>query len=228
MTGYSYGSGTDDDYATIKYDGSGTELWVARYDGPGNLYDRGFSIAIGSSEDVYVTGHSVGLGTNLDYATIKYDASSGTELWVARYNGLGNYNDEAYALAVDGPGNVYVTGYSTNGGTSSDYTTIKYQQEITSVGLEEGEVPRESSLLQNYPNPFNPSTTIEFALPQRIFVTLKVFNLLGQEVATLVSEELNAGVHRRQWNAADLAGGVYFCRLEADHVIETRKLLLLK
>ena len=71
------------------------------------------------------------------------------------------------------------------------------------------------ALRQNYPNPFNPSTTIEFALPKAGFVTLKIYNLLGQEVATLVAEKLPVGKHQRVWEAKGLASGVYLYHLEA-------------
>ena len=84
------------------------------------------------------------------------------------------------------------------------------------------------SLNQNYPNPFNPSTTISFNLPLRSFVSLKVFDLIGREVATIVSEELQSGKYSRQWNALDLPSGIYFYRLQAGAFVETRKLILLK
>jgi uncharacterized delta-60 repeat protein len=123
VTGYSYNDYTSFDYATIKYNASGQELWVRRYNGPGNDWDEATAIAVDNNGNVYVTGYSVGQGTFSDYATIKYDAN-GQELWVRRYNGLGYYYDEATAIAVDNNGNVYVTGYSY--GTFSDYATIKY------------------------------------------------------------------------------------------------------
>jgi hypothetical protein len=83
-------------------------------------------------------------------------------------------------------------------------------------------------LNQNYPNPFNPSTTISFNLSSRSFVLLKVFDLIGREVATIVSEEMQAGNYSRQWNAFDLPSGVYFYRLQAGSFAETKKLILLK
>jgi hypothetical protein len=75
--------------------------------------------------------------------------------------------------------------------------------------------PAKYALHQNYPNPFNPSTTIEFALPKASFVTLKIYDLLGNEVATLVAEKLPAGKHQRVWEASGLASGMYLYRLEA-------------
>ncbi len=130
VTGYSYGSGSDNDYATIKYDSNGNQLWLARYNGPGNYQDYASGITIDTLSNVYVTGRSDGNGTGKDYATIAYD-SFGNELWVARYNGPGNYNDRAYAIATDTFGNIYVTGGSWNGwpnegGTGEDYVTIAY------------------------------------------------------------------------------------------------------
>jgi hypothetical protein len=76
-------------------------------------------------------------------------------------------------------------------------------------------LPQSFALYQNYPNPFNPSTTIEFALPKSAFITLKVYNLLGEEVATLVAEKRVAGIHKINWDASGLASGVYLYRLEA-------------
>jgi uncharacterized delta-60 repeat protein len=125
VTGYSYGSGTSIDYATIKYDTNGNQLWVARYNGPGNGSDFATAIAVDSSGNVYVTGYSYGSGWQTAYATIKYD-TNGNQLWVARYNGPGNGPDLAIAIAVDSSGNVYVTGYGPGSGTYYDYATIKY------------------------------------------------------------------------------------------------------
>jgi cell division septation protein DedD len=125
VTGYSAVSDETRDYATIKYNGSGTEEWVARYSGPGNGGDLAIAIAVDGKGNVYVTGASAGSGSSSDYATIKYDAS-GLEQWVARYNGPGNADDNANAIAVDGKGNVYVTGYSAGSDATRDYATIKY------------------------------------------------------------------------------------------------------
>jgi hypothetical protein len=83
-------------------------------------------------------------------------------------------------------------------------------------------------LSRNYPNPFKTSTTISFDLPENTFVSLKVFNLFGREVATIASEELSTGRHTRQWNATNMQEGIYFYRLQAGPFTETKKLILLK
>jgi hypothetical protein len=90
------------------------------------------------------------------------------------------------------------------------------------------QIPANFSLSQNYPNPFNPSTTIEFALPHSSFVSLNVFTVLGEKVATLVADRLNAGTHAVHWNATGLPSGVYFYRLEAAVFTQTKRLILLR
>ena len=102
------------------------EMWVARYNGPGNSFDRPVAIAVDNTGNVYVAGKSDGgPGRLYDYATIKYNAA-GEQEWVARYNGPDNDNDYANGMAIDGSGNVYVTGVSSNHCASSDFATIKY------------------------------------------------------------------------------------------------------
>ena len=89
-------------------------------------------------------------------------------------------------------------------------------------------VPHTFALDQNYPNPFNPTTTIRFQVAARGFVSLKVYDLLGREEATLVDEDLEAGNHQRTLNAAGLASGVYYYRLQAGGAVQTRKMVLMK
>ncbi len=90
------------------------------------------------------------------------------------------------------------------------------------------EIPSSFELKQNYPNPFNPTTTIEFDIPTSSFVSLKVFNLIGQEVATLVNNELSQGNHKVEWKPDNLSSGLYFYKLETKGYVETKKLILLK
>jgi uncharacterized delta-60 repeat protein len=124
VTGSSYASNGLPDYATVKYSSSGDMLWVQRYNGPEDNWDAAWDLALDASGNVYVTGVSYG-SSFFDYVTIKY-SPSGTEEWVARYNDPANSDDWANALAVDGSGNVYVTGYSIGSGTFYDYATVKY------------------------------------------------------------------------------------------------------
>jgi uncharacterized delta-60 repeat protein len=125
VTGQSVGTGTDQDYATIKYSSSGAEQWVARYNGTINGFEYPEMIAVDALGNVYVTGNSSLQTGDYDLATVKYN-SAGVEQWVATYNGPANGWDRAHAMAVDASGNVYVTGDSNGIGTSSDYVTVKY------------------------------------------------------------------------------------------------------
>jgi hypothetical protein len=88
--------------------------------------------------------------------------------------------------------------------------------------------PADYVLLQNYPNPFNPTTVIAFSLPITHHASLKVFDLLGREVAVLVDEEKPAGMHSAKWDASGFNSGVYFYRLAAGSFSESRRLLLVR
>ncbi|MBT8378518.1 MAG: S8 family peptidase [Ignavibacteria bacterium] len=100
--------------------------------------------------------------------------------------------------------------------------------QLVSVEKEDGSIPQNYNLSQNYPNPFNPSTNIQFAIPQSSFVTLEVFNALGESIGVLVSEELNAGTYNYDWNASDITSGIYFYRLQTAEFVETKKMILMK
>jgi hypothetical protein len=130
---------------------------------------------------------------------------------------------------------------ATNPGDGADLASIAGQDFFTqpvkisgdgSTAIDESldsGLPLKFALNQNYPNPFNPRTTIEFALPTSAFVTLKVYDLLGREVATLVAEKQSAGIHKFSWDATGIGSGVYFYRLTAENgFVQTRKLVVLK
>jgi uncharacterized delta-60 repeat protein len=130
VAGTSYGgSGTYEDFATLKYDPSGGLQWVARHHGP--TYTAAYEFAVGLEVDragnVIVAGYgdSPLASYSYDYATVKYD-TTGRELWVAGYNGPIDGYDEAYGLALDGAGNAYVTGESAGGPSSWDFATVKH------------------------------------------------------------------------------------------------------
>jgi len=99
---------------------------------------------------------------------------------------------------------------------------------ITSVEVLVGNTPLTFSLWQNYPNPFNPSTTIKFTLPNMGFVTLSIFNTLGEQVATLVLENLTAGSYKYEWDASELTSGIYFYRIKSGNFVSVKKMVLLR
>jgi Secretion system C-terminal sorting domain len=98
---------------------------------------------------------------------------------------------------------------------------------VNEKGLSETKLT-EYSLNQNYPNPFNPTTSISYSLPVDAYVSLKIYNMLGQEIATLVDGELSAGEHIATWNASDVPSGIYICRIHAGTFSATKQLMLVK
>lgn len=131
----------------------------------------------------------------------------------------------------------WVKSYSKSIQRISIFIEMKYNPgPKTAIEETKQELPKEYALFQNYPNPFNPSTTISYSLPRAAFVSLRVFNTLGQEVAVLVNEQKGIGYHVVNWQAANAPSGVYFCRLQAGDAstgsargfVGTKKVILLK
>jgi len=126
---------------------------------------------------------------------------------------------------IKGNNNIIITGFSPE---------LIFSNIITSSEGEDNIQPKDFSLLQNYPNPFNPSTKIEFTLPVESTVKISVFNILGEKVRELVNDQMSAGIHYVNFNASNLASGVYIYRIEAKSVsgIEiftaVKKMMLLK
>ena len=104
---------------------------------------------------------------------------------------------------------------------------VYYNPNATAL-TEINKFPSDFQLKQNYPNPFNPMTTIEFSIPNSGFVSLKIYNVLGQHVVTLINQNLKPGTYTQTWNAAGFASGVYFYKLESGNITKTRKLFLLQ
>ncbi len=105
---------------------------------------------------------------------------------------------------------------------------LTFDNLTTSVKINNPEVPDKFDLEQNYPNPFNPATKIKFNIPENSFVNLKVFNLQGEEVATLVNEELSAGSYNADWNAEGMPSGVYVYSLRTNGINLSHKMILLR
>jgi len=99
---------------------------------------------------------------------------------------------------------------------------------IVNVESTNSNTPDDFSLSQNYPNPFNPTTSLQYAIGSRQYITLKIFDLLGREVTTLVNEEKPAGEYEIEFDAANLPSGIYFYQLQGGAFVETKKMILLK
>jgi hypothetical protein len=140
VTGESWGSGTGQDFATIKYYPNGDTAWIKRYGRVGNYDDGAYAMALDDDGNAYVTGYSFGTSINSDYLTIKY-RPNGDTAWVRMYDGPGNKWDEAYAIAADDFGNIYLTGDSWGDGTLQDYATLKYDSDGNELWAERYDGP---------------------------------------------------------------------------------------
>ena len=130
VTGNAFSPSSLDDYATIAYDGdTGNRLWLRRYNGESNFFDRAHSLAISpDGSRVFVTGGAQTDTTALDYTTVAYTTTTGRQLWVRRYNGTGTRDDIATSVAASRDGNVFVTGDSYGTATTlDDYATVAYR-----------------------------------------------------------------------------------------------------
>ncbi|TFH46761.1 MAG: T9SS type A sorting domain-containing protein, partial [ANME-2 cluster archaeon] len=136
-------------------------------------------------------------------------------------------NGQGYSVHETSDGGYLVGGISDHP-TNKGVCVWRFDTDITNVEEDLTSIPSYLALSQNYPNPFNPSTTIEFSLPKSEFVELKVYNILGKEVETLVSNKLNQGNHTYTFDGKNLASGVYYYQLVAGDYREVKKMILLK
>jgi uncharacterized repeat protein (TIGR01451 family)/uncharacterized delta-60 repeat protein len=123
VTGYTTSATSTEDYATVKYALSGTQLWSRSHNGSGNLSDRAMDLALGATDKVWVTGYSTNASANSDFSTILY---SGAGSLLVQMSFDGGKDDQARAIALDGDGNVFITGYSTNSSNLPTLATVKY------------------------------------------------------------------------------------------------------
>lgn len=225
VTGASADVDTHDDFATIKYGPDGEELWTARFVGLG-WSDWPTAITLDDRGDVYVTGMM-----EYWFSTVKYE-SAGEELWsVVWQEPEGRYDAWVYGIRVDDEFNVYIQGQNNYTGL----TTIKYSQSppaalepVAQSGLAAG-----ARLGQNHPNPFNPDTVIEFELFHEAVVSLRIFDVRGRMLRTLVDDTRAAGRHRAVWDGNDSSGhespsGLYFYTLVTESSFQTKSMLLLR
>ena len=225
VTGTSTGSSSYD-YMTVKYSAAGEEIWARRYNGPsGNNFDEPRSVTADNCGNVFVTGLSAGTGTMDDIVTIKYN-SVGDELWVNRFNSAANRDDAANNISLDIYGNVIVSGFLTSLAGGTDFGVIKFSQ-LTGI-VSADQIPGEYRLYQNYPNPFNPGTVIKFSIPFSGFISLKVFDISGKEVAVIFNGFRNPGTYEIDFDASQLSSGTYFYRMISADQILTKKFILIR
>ena len=137
-------------------------------------------------------------------------------------------------IEIGTPGNVLLndlifTDSSTGYAVGSDGTILKYHSAISNTEeLLKRKLPEGFSLRQNHPNPFNPVTTINYYIPEPCFVTIKIYDILSNEIYTLVEDEKPAGNYETTWYPVNIPSGIYFYRIKAGKFIETKKMLLVK
>ena len=172
-----------------------------------------------------ITGTKITFGIG-DIWLIKTN-SFGDTLWTKTFGGS---NDESgYSVQQTKDEGYIMTGNTSSYGHGAfDIWIIKTTPELNKVEQKNNKMTLDYNLSQNYPNPFNPNTAIEFALPKTELVSLKVFNILGQQVTTLVSEKSYPGVHKYEWQTDNLPSGIYYCRLQVGEFEQVRKMILLR
>ena len=234
IAGYttSYGIGDYDCYL-VRVNLNGDTLWSKHYGGESD--DKAYAIEL--FEDGFVLGgYTYNEGSTERDAFIIKTNFNGDTIWTKTIGGL--YNDFGFDINKTNDNGLILTGeFDKYGDGNHDVWLVRIDNIVT--GLENEFFPTHYILSQNYPNPFNPSTKIKFTIPQSPLpggdgrgglqlVKLVVYDVLGNEVATLVNEEKPAGEYEVEFNAKGLPSGIYFYRLIAGSYIKTRKMILLK
>jgi hypothetical protein len=214
---------------TVKLNIDGYLLWSKLYD-RGGQHNYSWDVQVDAYGNVYCSGLSALTNQSVDAMILKYN-SNGVLQFDYNYNGLASQMDYFTGMNVSPTGIITASGVTTNyvnGVLNYDMLTINMQGNFTGLSNTNENIPGKFSLEQNYPNPFNPSTTIRFSLPADSKVKLVVFNSAGQEVASLLNEEMNAGTYEYQFDAGKLSSGVYFYKLITDNFTDTKKMMLVK
>ncbi len=221
------------DYFHMVSDNNGANLaWAATFNGEQDVYYS--YIADTTIVPVELLSFSASVAANV----VNLSWSTATEL-----------NNHGFEIERNSDlSNWRTIGFRDGNGTTTEPQTYSYLDENISTGIYQYRLkqidfngdfeysdiveveiaPSVFSLSQNYPNPFNPSTAISYQLPANNFATLKVYDVLGNQVASLVNEQKPAGVYEVEFNASEFGSGVYFYRLQAGTFIETKKMVLLR
>jgi hypothetical protein len=195
--------------------------------------EQGYSVAISSDGNTAI----VGGGNDNNYVGAIWVFTRSGGVWTQlgpKLVGTGAVGiaDQGSSVAISSDGTVIEGGYEDNNNTGAGWVFYNPTIGITPVS---GEIPKEFSLLQNYPNPFNPSTKIRFEVPGYVLnkglqplVQLRVYDILGREISTLINQELQPGTYEINFDGTDFPGGIYFYKLLAGDFTETKKMILIK
>jgi len=146
-----------------------------------------------------------------------YQTSNGGNTWI-----------QHEVLIEDDLRSIYFIDEANGWVVGSNGIILHYYDSVTDVEKRDHQIPDNFVLMQNYPNPFNPTTTIQYSIPQSVDVSLKIFNILSEEVVNLVNEYQQPSVYKINFDATGLPSGVYFYTLTAGNFVETKKMILIK
>jgi len=253
--------GGGDDAFILKFTNTDERAWATYYGGSnsdygnsittdclGNILVTGYTYSTDfPTQDPGGGAYYQGTNAGYDDAFILKFTSTGVRAWATYYGG--SDSDGGNSITTDGSGNILVTGYSgstnfptqdpgggayyqgTNAGGDVDAFILKF--ETSGVGIEEEtEFPKEFALYQNYPNPFSNSTTFKFSLNVPSHVKLSVYNIRGQQLATIVDENMKPGYYEIPWSPANedhtLTNGIYYFKLEVGDKTFVKKMMLMR
>ncbi|MBK7630785.1 MAG: T9SS type A sorting domain-containing protein [Ignavibacteriales bacterium] len=218
IAGQIYASSTgNSNVLLIKTDEFGDTLWTKSIGTQLNEYAY--------SAQQTVDGGYIISGTNGDVLLIKTN-ELGEVLWTKSWGG--QWDEAGFSVQQTSDNGYVIAGHRDIANMVSDGWLLKTKPDITVIEEENSSLPEKFILQQNYPNPFNPSTKISWQAPVSGWQTLKVYDVLGNEVAILVDDYRNAGSYAVEFNASNLPSGVYFYQLKAGYYVETKKMILLK
>jgi len=221
---------------------------------PGDSTELYFAVALGADENALANNLSAAAAKYLQVVPVEltsFTAASINGKVELKWNTATEVNNRGFEIERKAAGSDWVTvGFKEGKGTTTESQSYSFTDDVASYSaskltyrlkqidfdgtfsysneVEVNLVPSEFSLEQNYPNPFNPSTKITFNLAQKEMVSLKIFNSLGQEIASLINSELEAGQHNINFNAVNLSSGVYYYQLNAGTFSDVRKMILSK
>jgi hypothetical protein len=236
------------DMFLVKYDPNYQVVWARRSGGNIWSWVYPYEIAVEPQGNIWMTGVFIGDGLIFNSTILPNHGSY--DIYIAQYNKFGAFlwaesiggegMDWGQGLTAPYPDNCYLTGYFESsymviGDTSLSNTPnhnkaflVRMINQATKINPQKDKKDSFNLGLINYPNPFNLTTQIEFSINKSRFIELKIFNILGEEVATLVSDRLSAGSYSYEWDATNLASGVYIYRLQAGDYVETKKMVLMR